>query len=152
VGSRRTREDDKRERRALREAMQRLLDGRPEASSGELTKSDLAREAGLKRHHVANRHTDIGDEFMRRVAQMRQEPAQVTRLKDELAALRKDHLARGAELREKGALIKRYADNLAVAVLSVRRLERRVEVLERELANAPSSQEENVLRMSPRRR
>jgi hypothetical protein len=152
VGKRRTKEDDERERRALREAMERLLDGRPETSSGELNKSELAREAGLRRHSVANRHTDIGDEFMRRVAAKNHEPERVTRLRDDLGALREAHLARGAELREKDALIKRYADNLAVAVLSVRRLERRVEALERELASAPSSQPENVVTMSPRGR
>lgn len=147
MGRRRTADDDKRERRALREAMERLLAGRPQASSGDLTKSDLAREAGLKRHHVANRHTDIGDEFLRRVAAMNGEPEQVTRLKDHAAAMREVLDARGVELREKDALLDRYADHLAVATLRIRMLEQEVRSLRRNLAHKPASDDGNIVPM-----
>ncbi len=47
---------------ALRAAMARLLDGRPERTDGALTVSNLAREAGVSRA-TANRAADLLAEF-----------------------------------------------------------------------------------------
>ena len=133
------------ERRAITEAAVRLLEGRPERSGGELTKSELAREAGLKRHHVANKHIDLADQFMRQVADMNGEPVQVAVLKDDLSTLKARHHAQGVELREARALVDRYADHLATAVLRIQQLERELE------RRSPSGGSGNVSTMPSRR-
>ena len=51
------------ERRLIRDAMTRLLDGDPIRSDGKLTVKSLAAEAGLKRWYLTHKHTDLRDEF-----------------------------------------------------------------------------------------
>ncbi|RKE05024.1 hypothetical protein [Streptomyces sp. TLI_171] len=53
--------------RALREAMERLLAGRPERTDGKLTKNNLWREAGLSRATM-NRATNLLAEWDSRIA------------------------------------------------------------------------------------
>ena len=55
------------ERRLIRDAMTRLLDGDPIRSDGKLTMKSLAAEAGLKRWYLTHKHTDLRDEFYDRV-------------------------------------------------------------------------------------
>ncbi|MER5639217.1 hypothetical protein ABT095_19930 [Kitasatospora sp. NPDC002227] len=54
--------------RALREAMQRLIDGRPKATDGKMTKENLYREAGVSRATM-NRATQIMAEWNAYVAE-----------------------------------------------------------------------------------
>lgn len=53
---------------ALRDAMERLLDGRPRVSDARLTVINLAREAGVSRA-TANRATGVLDAFRRAIAE-----------------------------------------------------------------------------------
>jgi chromosome segregation ATPase len=54
------------EREAIQAAMQRLLDGRPQRSTGALTVLQLAAEAGVKRWILTHKHRDLKDEFEKR--------------------------------------------------------------------------------------
>ncbi|WP_353369053.1 hypothetical protein [Mycobacterium sp.] len=59
--------DSDAERAAIRAAMQRLLDGTPQRSTGALSTRQLAAEAGIKRWLLTHKHTDLADEFRGRV-------------------------------------------------------------------------------------
>lgn len=61
-------DDDNGIRRAIREAMDRLIDGKPLYSDGKLTVKALAEEARIKRWLLTHRHTDLQDEFRARIA------------------------------------------------------------------------------------
>ena len=54
------------EREAIQAAMQRLLDGRPQRSTGALTVLQLAAEADVKRWVLTHKHRDLKDEFEKR--------------------------------------------------------------------------------------
>jgi hypothetical protein len=51
------------ERQHIRDAIQRLLAGRPQRSDGKLTISNLAAEADLTRQRLYDHHTDLITEF-----------------------------------------------------------------------------------------
>ncbi|TSD94919.1 hypothetical protein FOS14_19810 [Skermania sp. ID1734] len=51
------------ERAAIQAAMQRLLDGTPQQSTGRLTIMQLAAEAGVKRWVLTHKHTDLAAQF-----------------------------------------------------------------------------------------
>jgi hypothetical protein len=51
-------------RNQIRAAMDRLLAGTPLRSDGALTIVALAAEAGIERHILTHRHTDLKEEFM----------------------------------------------------------------------------------------
>jgi hypothetical protein len=55
-------------RRTIRDAMQRLLEGKPIRSDGKLTVKSLATEAGVKRWVLTHRHLDLQKEFRDRCA------------------------------------------------------------------------------------
>ncbi len=57
----------KAERDEIEAAMNRLLDGIPLRSDGKLTIVSLAVEAGVKRHLLTHKHTDLRDRFYARV-------------------------------------------------------------------------------------
>ena len=77
------------ERETIRAAMQRLLDGTPLHSNGALTVVALAAEAGVKRHVLTHRHTDLKDEFYAHVRAQGQVPTSETKLREELAQTRR---------------------------------------------------------------
>src|SRR5699024_11572372 len=68
------------ERRAIREAMTRLLEAHPIRSDGKLTVKSLADEAGVKRWILTHRHQDLQAEFRDRVATHGTEDRKSTRL------------------------------------------------------------------------
>jgi hypothetical protein len=72
-------------RNDIRAAMDRLLAGTPLRSDGALTVVALAAEAGIKRHILTHRHTDLKDEFYARVRAQNRIPESEKRLRDELA-------------------------------------------------------------------
>lgn len=55
-------------RLTIRDAMQRLLDGKPIRSDGKLTVKSLAVEAGVKRWVLTHQHRDLQQEFRDRCA------------------------------------------------------------------------------------
>ncbi|KAA0022559.1 hypothetical protein [Antrihabitans cavernicola] len=59
--------DSAAERAAIRAATNRLIDGKPERSTGALTILQLAVEADVKRWVLTHKHTDLAAEFKRRV-------------------------------------------------------------------------------------
>lgn len=54
-------------RKKILAAMDRLLDGKPLRSTGRLSISQLAVEAGLGRWHLTHQHTDLQELFQARV-------------------------------------------------------------------------------------
>ena len=76
-------------RRAITEAMQRLLAGKPLRSSGRLDVVTLAEEAGLKRNKLTHKHTDLKDLFNTERRARDGVPGSELRLREEIAALTK---------------------------------------------------------------
>ncbi|GIF01532.1 hypothetical protein [Paractinoplanes rishiriensis] len=72
------------ERDAIKAAASRLLTGSPLRSSGALTVVALAEEAGVKRHVLTHRHTDLKDLFYAQVRARGQVPDSERRLRQEL--------------------------------------------------------------------
>ena len=75
------------ERREIEAAMDRLLDGTPLRSDGKLTIVSLAAEAGVKRHVLTHKHTDLKDLFNARVKAQHSVPASETALREQNAEL-----------------------------------------------------------------
>lgn len=76
------------ERQTIRDAMSRLLEGKPIRSDGALTIVSLAAEAGVKRHLLTHRHTDLRDEFYSRVVAQGSVPESEVALRLEVSNLR----------------------------------------------------------------
>jgi septal ring factor EnvC (AmiA/AmiB activator) len=73
-------------RNHIRAAMDRLLAGTPLRSDGALTIVALAAEAGIKRHLLTHRHTDLKEEVYARVRAQNRIPESEKRLRDQLEA------------------------------------------------------------------
>jgi hypothetical protein len=76
---------DDRVRRAIRDAMDRLIAGKTLHSDGKLTVKSLAEEARVKRWLLTHRHTDLQDEFRARIASTNAEPPIQVALRQEKA-------------------------------------------------------------------
>ena len=100
------------ERRIIRDAMDRLLNGEPVRSDGKLTVKSLAEEAGVKRWLLTHKHTDLQDEFRARVAAGNTLPPAQQALADENAQLR----AHADDLSERLAASREEAKRLARVV------------------------------------
>jgi hypothetical protein len=74
---------DEHVRRAIRDAMDRLVAGKALHSDGKLTVKSLAEEARVKRWHLTHRHTDLQDEFRARIANTSVEPPAVRAMQEE---------------------------------------------------------------------
>ncbi|GAA0589191.1 hypothetical protein GCM10010174_00020 [Kutzneria viridogrisea] len=86
------------ERDRIRAAMDRILSGIAERSTGALTIVALALEAEVPRNALTQRHTDLKAEFYARVAD-RGAPSEVeTRLRATIAALKKTIANKNTEL------------------------------------------------------
>ena len=105
------------ERRLIRDAMTRLLEGDPIRSDGKLTVKSLAAEAGLKRWYLTHKHTDLRDEFYDRVRVQGTTPAAMTKLYEEIAALKEAHKQNRAALRDAVAQKEIYARETQVLAL-----------------------------------
>jgi chromosome segregation ATPase len=77
------------ERAEIEAAMDRLLEGIPLRSDGSLTVVALAAEAGVKRHVLTHKHTDLKDRFYARIKAQHSVPAGEIALRDENASLRR---------------------------------------------------------------
>jgi chromosome segregation ATPase len=77
------------ERAEIEAAMDRLLDGAPLRSDGKLTIVSLVAEAGVKRHALTHKHTDLKDRFYARVKAQHAVPASEIRLREQNDELRR---------------------------------------------------------------
>lgn len=118
--------DEDRERRTIRDAMDRLLAGAPLASSGKLTVSALADEAGLKRWRLTHKHPDLQDEFRARIRAQGMTPTALRELQEKNAQLREQHERNRQALRQANADLKRMAGVVQVLARENAELEERV--------------------------
>ncbi|MES0029795.1 hypothetical protein [Mesorhizobium sp. M0040] len=132
---------------ALRAAMARLLDGRPERTDGALTVANLAREAGVSRA-TANRAVDLLAAF--RAAEARHRRSSPQALKDRVRSLEAELRAmRGAEMAELRALTRTLAQHIQVLTLRVAECDAVIAGLQDELAR-PNEAKVVPLRRRPR--
>jgi len=108
--------DHQPERQAIRDAMGRLLDGKPIRSDGKLTIKSLADEADVKRWILTHRHQDLQDEFRARVARHGSDPEPV-RLQKRVHDLHQENQRLHAELREAKATTSMLERLIAVEAL-----------------------------------
>ncbi|MFJ8395423.1 hypothetical protein [Streptomyces sp. NPDC094144] len=133
------RHDDERNR--IREAMDRLLTGKPTASDGSLTAKALAAEASVHRMALMKRHADLKNEFYERVrTETRQTPEPEKRLRESVTQLRKTIKDQSTEIKELRQQVTRLT--LASAVLTQAR----------DAPQPSSPRASNVIRLHPRRR
>lgn len=91
---------DETQRQAIRDAMTRLVEGKPLRSDGKLTIKSLADEAGVKRWLLTHKFTDLQDEFKVRVEATGGEPAVVVKLREQLKERDETIKRLRAEIRE----------------------------------------------------
>lgn len=122
---------------ALRAAMERLLDGRPERTDGALTVANLAREAGVSRA-TANRAAALLAEF--RAAEARHRRSSPRALKDRVRSLEAELRAvRGAEMAELRAFARTLAQHIQMLTLQVAERDAVIDGLREELARSPAT-------------
>ena len=102
-------------RRAIRDAMDRLIAGKPLHSDGKLTIKSLAEEAGVKRWLLTHRHTDLQDEFRARIDNTDTELPILMALRDEKA-----------DAKER---IKKLTGEVTALTATIHQLERVIQVL-----------------------
>jgi hypothetical protein len=98
-------------------AMDRLLAGEPLRSTGRLSVSQLAVEAGVGRWHLTHQHTDLKDLFQAKVSNADGAPAAFARRLNDYEKLKADHtklLAHCAEIEER---LKMYASVINLLAL-----------------------------------
>ncbi len=118
--------DSDRERRTIRDAMDRLLAGKPIRSNGKLTVSALADEAGMKRWRLTHKHPDLQDEFRARVLAQGSTPETLRDLQEKNAQLRERHERDREALKQATADLKRMACVVQVLARESAQLEKRV--------------------------
>ncbi|MDA3145848.1 MULTISPECIES: hypothetical protein [Micrococcales] len=91
---------DETQRQAIRDAMTRLVEGKPLRSDGKLTIKSLANEAGVKRWLLTHKFTDLQDEFKVRMELTGGEPAVVVKLREQLKERDETITRLRAEIRE----------------------------------------------------
>lgn len=109
------------ERRAIREAMTRLLEAQPVRSDGKLTIKSLAEEAGVKRWILTYRHQDLQAEFRDRIASHGTDPEPVRALKERVETLTAENRRLREQLRETGSTIAMLERHIAVEALESNR-------------------------------
>lgn len=107
------------ERAAIAGAIGRLLEGRPVRSTGALNIVQLAAEAGVKRWVLTHKHTDLKDDFQRRVRDAGKLPSAFQALEDQIIDLKAENQRLRAEKRNLQARIELYA--AVINELSIRR-------------------------------
>ncbi|MFL0172337.1 hypothetical protein [Mycobacterium sp. SMC-13] len=130
-----TSQTDEHVRRTIRDAMDRLIDGKPLHSDGKLTIKSLAEEARVKRWLLTHRHTDLQDEFRGRIDGTDTEPPILMALRDE-----------NADAKER---IKKLTADVTALTATIHQLERIIQVLalENEQLRSGASDVRNVVPM-----
>ena len=108
---------NERERMQIRDAMYRLLAGRPIRSDGKLTVKSLAAEAEVKRWLLTHKHTDLQGEFRDRIRVHGTTPDAMRALADENADLKRRLKRARTDLRRSLARTQRYARMMQVLEL-----------------------------------
>ncbi|MEU8205879.1 hypothetical protein [Streptosporangium sp. NPDC049046] len=85
------------ERARILTAMDRILNGIPQHSTGALTIVALAQEAQVPRNALTQRHVDLKNDFYERIRARKEVPETEQKLRKQLAKLKK---LRAAELEE----------------------------------------------------
>ncbi len=112
------------ERRAIRDAMTRLLDGAPIRSDGKLTIKSLADEADVKRWVLTHKHKDLQDEFRSRVTKHGHDPEPVRQLKGRVDTLTEENRRLRTQLREAKATCSMLQRLIAVEALEAQTVPR----------------------------
>jgi seryl-tRNA synthetase len=86
------------ERERIRAAMDRILAGAPERSNGALTVVALAIEAEVPRNALTQRHTDLKNEFYKRVKDAGADNEDEVRLRATITKLRQTIAGKNREL------------------------------------------------------
>lgn len=102
-------------RRTVRDAMDRLIAGKPLHSDGKLTVKSLAEEARVKRWLLTHRHTDLQDEFRTRIANTSTEPPILLALRQEKVDAKKR--------------VKELTADITALTATIHQLERIIQVL-----------------------
>lgn len=108
-------------RRTIRDAMDRLLEGKPIRSDGKLTVKSLAAEAGVKRWVLTHQHTDLQQEFRDRCDRQGDTPENQKELIEKLEDLKEQvgrYKVRVSDLSEENNRLTR-----AVQVLTLEKLQ-----------------------------
>jgi transposase-like protein len=96
------------ERDAIRAAADRLLDGTPLRSTGELTVVQLAAEAGVKRWLLTHKHRDLAEHFQARARLLAGDPPPIAALKKKISELEDDNARLKAADAERQTLTEFY--------------------------------------------
>ncbi|UJL32170.1 hypothetical protein HZU38_30770 (plasmid) [Mycolicibacterium vanbaalenii] len=107
-------------RNQIAAAMDRLLAGEPLRSTGRLSISQLAIEAGVARWHLTHQHTDLKELFQAKVSNADGAPAAFARRLNDYEKLKADHtrlLAHCAEIEER---LQMYASVINLLALEKR--------------------------------
>lgn len=104
---------DTRERKEIEAAIQRLLDGTPLRSTGELTVVQLAAEAGVKRWKLTHQHIDLMRSFQAAARQAKHESPLVAPWRARVADLEADNRALRQSNTELQATVQAYAEVIA---------------------------------------
>ncbi|MFE7577109.1 hypothetical protein ACFU5Z_20485 [Streptomyces sp. NPDC057521] len=88
------------ERKRIRDAMDRILGGTPQHSSGALTIVALAQEAGVPRNALTQRHLDLKNEFYEQVKLRGATPDVEVRLRRTISNLKKTIANKNKELEQ----------------------------------------------------
>jgi hypothetical protein len=99
------------ERRQIRQAVQRLLDGTTQRSNGKLTVAMLAIEAALPRHRLYEHHTDLVTEF-KTTAGAGPVPPSVQAAQEQLAVANK----RAGDLQAENELLRQQITTLSALI------------------------------------
>ncbi|MFD4659678.1 hypothetical protein ACFWP2_29085 [Kitasatospora sp. NPDC058444] len=86
------------ERERIRAAIDRILSQAPEHSDGALTIVALAREAGVPRNALTQRHTDLKNEFYDRIRTLGGTPDSEQRLRKQVRRLKELRAADAEEI------------------------------------------------------
>jgi AcrR family transcriptional regulator len=106
-------------RKKILAATERLLAGKPLRSTGRLSVSQLAVEAGVARWHLTHQHTDLKELFQASVKSAAAEAASSTRRLSETEQLKAQHARLAAHCAELEEQLARYG-----AVISLLQLEK----------------------------
>ncbi len=97
------------ERDAIRAAADRLLDGIPLRSTGDLTVVQLAAEASVKRWLLPHKHRDLAEQFQARARLLAGDPPPIAALKKKISDLEDANTTLRAADTERQALTEFYA-------------------------------------------
>lgn len=93
----------------LRAAADRLVAGAPLRSSGKLTISDLAAEAGIKRWILTHKHPELKDRYQAEFQALGRKPAPLQAALDTIAQLEQDLTRARQDRRHLRDLVETYA-------------------------------------------